>query len=216
MTTQSRNYLRRTPIQDRARHSRDAIVQATARILEGEQGRELPSTNRIAKVAGVSVGTLYQYFDSREAILRELCRRHGAEMTALVVDHAGPLLDAAPAVAVPAFVDAMAAAHAVAPRLHLALVRELLADGGELLAEVQDPARALVLGWLVHNRDRIRPKDLPAAASLLTHATEAAIHGQLLHDPARLADTAWRAELVDLLLRYLVPCAPPCASQRTA
>ncbi|MDP2315668.1 MAG: TetR/AcrR family transcriptional regulator [Pseudomonadota bacterium] len=164
----------------------------------------MPSTNRIAKVAGVSVGTLYQYFDSREAILRALCRQHTAEMTALLLAHAGPMLDAPPREAVPAFVDAMAAAHAVAPRLHLALVRELLADGGELLAEVQDPARALVLGWLVHHHDVIRPKDLPAAAFLLTHTVEAAIHGQLLDDPARLDDAGWRNELVDLLLRYLV------------
>lgn len=205
MTTIPRHDPRRTPIQERARSSCDAILEATARILSSDEGRELPSTNKIAKRAGVSVGTLYQYFDNREAILRALCRRHADEMNALLVSHAGPLVDAAPRDAVPLFIDAMAAAHAVAPRLHLALVREMLADGGELLAEVQDPGRALVLAWLVRHRDVIRPRDLPAAAFLLTHTVEAAIHGQLLDDPARLQDTAWRAELVDLTLRYLLP-----------
>jgi AcrR family transcriptional regulator len=205
MTTEPRNYPRRTPVQTRARQSHDAILEATARILESTQGRELPSTNRIAKLAGVSVGTLYQYFDSREAIVRALCRRHTAEMTNLLLSHAGPMVEAPVADAVPAFVDAMAAAHAVAPRLHLALVRELLADGGELLAEVQDPGRELVLAWLVRHHEQLRPRDLPAAAFLLTHTVEAAIHGQLLDDPARLRDTGWRSELVDLLLRYLLP-----------
>ncbi|MES2642264.1 MAG: TetR/AcrR family transcriptional regulator [Myxococcota bacterium] len=201
----SRHDGRRTPVQERARASCDAILEATARILSSAEGRELPSTNRIAKLAGVSVGTLYQYFDSREAILRALCRRHADEMMMLLLAHAGPLVDASPREAVPVFIDAMAAAHAVAPRLHLALVREMLADGGELLAEVQDPGRALVLAWLTRHRDVIRPRDLPAAAFLLTHTVEAAIHGQLLDDPSRLKDTAWRSELVDLMLRYLLP-----------
>lgn len=203
MTTNPLHTSRRTPTQSRARESCDAILEATARILSNGETRELPSTNRIAKLAGVSVGTLYQYFDSREAIVRALCLQHGQEMTALLVAHAGPFFGAAPAEAVPAFVDAMAAAHAVAPRLHLALVRELMADGGELLSEIQNPARALVLTWLEQHRDEIRPRDLPTAAFLLTHTAEAAIHGQLLEDPSRLADPAWRRELVDLLLRYL-------------
>lgn len=196
---------RRTPVQARARFTRDTILDATAKLLIQEERRELPSTNRIAKVAGVSVGTLYQYFDSRDAIIRALALRHSEEMTQMLMAHAGPMLGASPAVAVPAFVEALAMAHTVGPRLHLLLVREMLTDGGALYAEIEDPARALVLAWLEQHREEIRPKDLPAAAFLLTHTVEAAIHGQLLVDPDRLGDAAWRAELVDLVLRYLLP-----------
>lgn len=196
---------RRTPTQSRALSSCEAILDATAQLLETSTERDPPSTNRIAKRAGVSVGTLYQYYSSRDDILRALCHRHAAEMQALMLAHAGPLNEASIAEAVPAFVDAMATAHALAPRLHLALVREMLADGGEVLAEVQDPARELVLAWLVRHADEIRPRDLPAAASLLTHTVEAAIHGQLLDGAGRLEDPSWRRELVDLLLRYLLP-----------
>lgn len=193
---------RRIPVQARARVTHDAILEATARVLESSP--ESPSTNRIARVAGVSIGTLYQYFDSREAILRALCLRHREEMMVMLMTHAGPMVGAAPAVAVPAFVDAMVAAHAVAPRLHLALVREILANDGDLLQQIQDPAHALVLNWLERHRGQIRPKDLPAAAFLLGHTVEAAIHGQLFADPARLRDPGWQAELKDLLLRYLL------------
>ena len=204
MTTTFRDTARRMPTQERAVHTRNAILQATARILEGTQGKEPPSTNRIAKLAGVSVGTLYQYFDSREDIVRSLCRAHTDDVTAMLVEHAGPVLGASPREAVPAFVDALARAHAVAPRLHLALVRELMQDGGDLLAEVQDPARMLVYAWLCAHAHEIRPRDLEAAATLLTHTVEASIHGQLFLDPTRLDDPGWRAELVDLLVRYLV------------
>lgn len=205
MTSSLGHSHRRTPTQSRARHTRDAILEATAQILGGSDAAVLPSTNRIAARAGVSIGTLYQYFDSREDIIRALCRQHRDEMLALLLLHAGPVAEAPVEDAVPAFVDAMIAAHATAPRLHLALLRELLNDGGELLAELRDPSHAFVLAWLERNRHRIRPRDLPAAAFLLTHTVEAAIHGQLIVDPARLGDGAWRTELVDLMLRYLLP-----------
>jgi AcrR family transcriptional regulator len=204
MTTTALNDRRRTPMQERARVTRAAILQATARILEGSEGSEPPSTNRIAKVAGVSIGTLYQYFDSREDILRAISREHAGDMMQMLVRQAGAFLSAPPKEAVPAFVDALAACHAVAPRLHLALIAELMQGGGEALMEIQDPARAFVRAWLEQHKHAIRPKDLDAAAFLLTNTVEAAIHGVLFVDPAKLKDRAWRDELVDLLLRYLV------------
>lgn len=202
MTTAPKNYPRRTPTQERARVTHDAILEATARILEAEA--ESPSTNRIAKKAGVSIGTLYQYFDSREAILVALCRRHADEITGLLAAHAAPIMGASPREAVPAFIDAITAAHEVAPKLHLALTREILVQGGDLLMELHNPARSMAQAWLEHHRAEVRPKDLPAAAFLLTVTVEAAIHGQLMEDPARLGDPAWKQELVDLMLRYLL------------
>jgi hypothetical protein len=73
------------------------------------------------------------------------------------------------------------------------------------MAEVQDPARLLVEQWLYRHEAEIRPKDIPAAASLLTLTVEGAIHLQLLADPKRLEDEGWRREVTDLMLRYLVP-----------
>lgn len=207
MTAPIRDDPRRTPTQRRSRETVDAILEATARLL-AEDPAGAPSTNRIARLAGVSIGTLYQYFDRREAIVQALARRHAAEMQALLVGNVERLVTAPVHEVVPAFVEAIVAAHALAPRLHVALVRELLADGGALLAEVQDPAHALVLGWLEARRDELRPRDLPAAASLLTLTVEAAVHGQILFDPARLHDPRWRDELVDLLLRYLLEDPP--------
>ncbi len=196
--------VRRKPSQRRSRDTVGAILEATARVLVAE-GAAAASTNRIAKVAGVGIGTLYQYFASREEILRALGLQHAAEMTALLAAHAAPLGGAPPEVAVPAFVDALAAAHAHAPKLHIALVEAMLANGAGMYKLTHDPGRALVRAWLEQQRGRIRPKDLDAAASLLTCTVEAAIHSQIIEDPARLSDPAWRAELVDLVLRYLVP-----------
>lgn len=208
MTANASKTSRRTPVQRRSLVTCGAILEATAQLLATAPPGEV-STNRIARRAGVSIGTLYQYFDSREAIIRALGAQHTEEMQALLRGSVQGYLGASVAEVVPAFIDAMIDAHRLAPALHLALVRELLVDGGESLRAVQDPAKDLVLAWLELHRDAVRPTDLPAAASLLTLTVEAAIHGQLFFDPARLGDLAWRRELVDLLLRYLLDDAPP-------
>jgi AcrR family transcriptional regulator len=64
---------RRNPQQDRAKETISAIFEATARILERE-GRRALNTNSIAERAGVSIGTLYQYFPNKEAILIAMAR----------------------------------------------------------------------------------------------------------------------------------------------
>jgi len=74
---------RRKPKQDRSRVTRDAIFEAATQILE-RQGEVAFNTNRIAERAGVSVGTIYQYFPNKEAILVAMSR---AEMETLAADN---------------------------------------------------------------------------------------------------------------------------------
>lgn len=62
---------RREPRQLRARHTCDLIVQAAAQVLVNE-GEAAATTNRVAERAGVSVGTLYQYFPDKQAVFRAL------------------------------------------------------------------------------------------------------------------------------------------------
>ena len=54
----------------------DTILQAAARVL-AEEGLGRATTNRIAEVAGVSIGSLYQYFPNKLAIVRALQIAHG-------------------------------------------------------------------------------------------------------------------------------------------
>ena len=67
--------------QARARATRDAIVQAAAHILE-EDGNARLTTNRVAERAGVSIGSLYQYYPNKEAILADLIRDKRAHLLA--------------------------------------------------------------------------------------------------------------------------------------
>ena len=65
---------RRKPAQDRAKFTHDAILTAAAHVLEDE-GEASFTTNKIAERAGVSIGSLYQYFPHKEAILVALAER---------------------------------------------------------------------------------------------------------------------------------------------
>lgn len=65
---------RKKPKQARARVTVDAILEGAARILVDEGLAKL-NTNLVAEVAGVSIGTLYQYFPTKEAILTEIIRQ---------------------------------------------------------------------------------------------------------------------------------------------
>lgn len=73
------NALRRRPRQARSNATRDAIFEAAAQILEAE-GEARFTTNRLAERAGVSVGTIYQYFASKQAILAEMARRENVRV----------------------------------------------------------------------------------------------------------------------------------------
>ncbi|SPF79416.1 TetR/AcrR family transcriptional regulator [Pseudoprimorskyibacter insulae] len=73
--------LRKQPLQARSKASFEAILEAAAQILVGA-GFAAFNTNTIAERAGVSVGTLYQYFPGKEAILAELVARMRQQMLA--------------------------------------------------------------------------------------------------------------------------------------
>jgi AcrR family transcriptional regulator len=81
---------RRQPRQARALATRAAIFEATARILEA-QGEAALNTNRIAERAGVSVGTLYQYFADKQAILVAMAMAENAKVRAVLAQEGGDL-----------------------------------------------------------------------------------------------------------------------------
>src|SRR5258705_13397994 len=81
---------RKVAKQARSQGTVEAILRATARILVKE-GYDRASTNKIALVAGVSIGSLYQYFPSKEALEPALIERHRDEMASVLRAALAPL-----------------------------------------------------------------------------------------------------------------------------
>jgi AcrR family transcriptional regulator len=74
---------RKSPVQARSTASVDAILEATIQVLLSE-GKERLTTTKVALRAGVSVGTLYQYFPNKSALLQAALKRHMVEVAEAV------------------------------------------------------------------------------------------------------------------------------------
>jgi AcrR family transcriptional regulator len=74
---------RKSPVQARSTASVDAILEATVQVLL-QFGKERLTTTKVAQRAGVSVGTLYQYFPNKSALLQAALKRHMEDVIAAV------------------------------------------------------------------------------------------------------------------------------------
>src|SRR6185436_18877511 len=70
-----RAYARREPRQQRSRQTVEAVLDAVPHVLR-RHGAEAITTNRVAEAAGISIGSLYQYFPDKQAIFMALHDRH--------------------------------------------------------------------------------------------------------------------------------------------
>lgn len=197
---------RKKAVQPRARATVDAILTATARLLVRE-GYDRASTNRVAEAAGVSIGSLYQYFPSKEALVAALLARHVEEMSAVLHREAALVIDAPLPVAVEHIVRAMLAAHAINPKLHKVFVEQVPRVGRlERIGEIEKKALALAALFLEKHRAVVRKDlDFELAPFVVVATVEALTHAAVLYRPDTLADERMFREVRDVVLRYLLP-----------
>jgi AcrR family transcriptional regulator len=203
MAAKPKTVPRKRPRQERSRATIAAILTATARILEHD-GFDRASTNRIAAAAGVSVGSLYQYFPSKEALVAALIERHMEEMTSEIVAGLDRVAKLPLTEAVRQMVELMLRAHAVDPKLHRVLIEQVPRIGrmGKL-REVERQVFKVVRAYLEVQRAELRVTDLDLAAFVVVQTVEALTHGFVLYHPQKLSEPALRDEITDLVVRYL-------------
>jgi len=197
----SRTSGRRKPRQFRARQTVDAILEAVIRILK-RQGLEAITTNHIAEVAGVSIGSLYQYFPDKRSIFIALHQRHVDEIDRMVettlVEHASSSLDEL----IRAMVEAMVDAHTSDPELYELLFTEVphRADGTKDFAVRLHGAFRLAIASRL---PRLKGRDLDKAVFIVTHMVDALGHGAVLRRPPNLSLADAKKEAVRAVLAYL-------------
>jgi len=193
---------RKTATQERARVTVDALVEATARILVKE-GFDKASTNRIAEEAGVSVGSLYQYYPSKEALVAAVIDRHNRAIMRVVTAAFAEVASQPVDRAVRRLVAVAIEAHQIDPRLHRVLAEQIPRTGR--LADVEAFGRqtyALFRAYLEAHGDELRTTDLDMAAFVSVTSIEALAHTAVLHGPQKLSGETVRA-LVDEATRLV-------------
>lgn len=190
---------RRVPRQARAKVTRDAILEAGAQLLRGAELAAF-TTDRIAEVAGVSIGTLYQYFPNKDAVLVGLAERELARMGELLIEYAARLGDS-PEALVESYVRACTEVHAREARLHRVLIEELpRLTSLERVRDYNDRAVAVVRDFLA--RYSADGRDLDAAAYVIFHATRGVVFAHLTEAPA-IDRERFTRELVRLVTAYV-------------
>ena len=199
---------RKLPQQERSRALVASLRQACLQILD-EEGAAALTTNRIAEVAGVAIGSIYQYFPNKEAIVAEVyeevseaelrsMREIGEQLRQLSLEDAIRLI-----------IERALARENRLMKLHREFYRrhyrsfDLTARWGR---DAHDPAVAVdaLTGLLERERQKLRVRDPRLAAFLIARGMRAIIWLTLEERPEYISDPAFLDELVDLSLRYLL------------
>lgn len=195
---------RKRPSQARSRATVDAILEAAARVFAA-RGYAGATTNHIAARAGVSVGSLYEYFPNKDALLVALVEHHIAEAGTLLTGVAERSLTPTTSLqhAVEAMVQAMIELHAQNPRLHRVLFEEApLPPQVRLRLEALERSMAIGVAEYLGTRQEVTAPDTLMAATVLVQAIEALTHKLEIHGGADHQATLV-TELVTLATAYL-------------
>jgi AcrR family transcriptional regulator len=194
---------RRRPRQARAQATVEAIVKATARVLI-EEGYDRASTNRIAAAAGVSIGSLYQYFPSKEALVAALVEHHQERMRDALSQSLPTEAPANLTERALFLVRGMIAAYRVDPQLHHVLCQEV-PKIGELqnVYGFEQRLAEMCRRYLFVPGDPIRVTDVDRGVFLLVHAVPSVVRAAIQADPAAQGDQRVSEELTDMIVRYL-------------
>jgi AcrR family transcriptional regulator len=197
---------RKNASQDRSRATVDALVEATARILVKE-GYEKASTNRIAEAAGVSVGSLYQYFPSKEALVAAVIDRHNQDTMRLVRSALSEVAGQPVQRVIPKMLAVAIQAHRINPKLHRVLTEQIPRTGQlENVEAFNREYFSLFRNYLDSCSDTLRPKDLGLATYLCVTSMEAVAHNAVLRNE-KLTDEQAEALVNDvsrMIVGYLV------------
>jgi AcrR family transcriptional regulator len=183
----------------------DQILEAAARVF-GERGYAGATTNHIAERAGVSIGSLYQYFPNKDTILVALHARHMESASEVMQSMMEDALreKKAPEHLLRRFVRQVIEMHASEPALHHILLYEAprTPDLSAKLHAIED-SMAHAVEEVLAERGGISRTHARHAAYLVVHVVENMAHEYVIHPPPDMPIDVFVEELVTMLSGYI-------------
>lgn len=205
MTSRSPLRPRKMPTQSRSRATVEAILVASAQVFR-RHGYAAATTDRIAERAGVSVGSVYQYFPNKDAILVVLAERHIDAGFSLVGELLIESVREAPPLAevLQRFVRAMIALHEHEPELHRILFEEApLPPPLRRQLRKRENEFAAAVSSLLEAHPEVVVDDPRVTGYVVVHMVDAVVHNFILHPPQDIDADELTEELVGMLLHHL-------------
>ncbi len=203
-----RNTVKKKGKQDRAKATIETILQGAAHVLVKE-GYEGTNTNRIAEVAGVSIGSIYQYFSNKESIIGELIELHIQKLMDVFMEKFNTLSSVSLKDGIRILIRSRIEARSVEPKLQR-VFDEQLPKVGKLrrLKEYENQAVEMIKDYLLSKKNEMSVKNIEMAAFISVYAVEAVIQAALYNRQDLRAGGHLENELTNLLVSYLVADNP--------
>ena len=195
---------RRPPTQARARRTVADILAATARILERD-GYDALTTNAIARVAGVGIGSLYQYFETKEAIVAALQEEHFERMGKPFLARMEELTDAPLEELVFGLATLMRSSELLNSRLSKQLLAVPIRGKPRAVVHIEQRCAAILHDYLMRLAPRADAAGLRIAIFMVVQTVEALILSTSQARPRGLTRQRFTEELAQLVVRYLAP-----------
>lgn len=201
---------RKLPKQERSQATVEAILTATTHILTAD-GYDRLTTNRVAERAGVSIGSLYQYFPNKEALIVALAEHHANQMAQLAQHHLTQDFGEASVQAenrsilevLRQIIRAALAAHAVNPKLHRVLHEQI--PHSEVMRRLDEAKMEQMLrSFLAQRCDQLQPQNLELTVFIIERTIRALIYGATIDRPELLKTGELEEEMMTMLAAYLV------------
>jgi len=197
---------RKSPIQARSTASVDAILKATVQVLL-RVGKERLTTTKVAERAGVSVGTLYQYFPNKRALLQAALKRNLEEVADAVElackEQEGETLRQMATAVVTAFLDAKMKDAKTSAALY-AVSSDV--DGAKIVQQIVVRYKQAIVRMLFTSSESLAT-DPELVASMLQGAVGGVIRTILESSAPELQLDALRDELIFVACSYLDACS---------
>jgi AcrR family transcriptional regulator len=170
---------RRKPIQERAQEKIELILEAATRIID-KDGLEGLTTNRIAEVAGISIGTLYQYFGGKGEIIEVLGQREMKTVTNTIIATLANPVSGAPQEPARVLINCVFGAFGGRSMVHRVLLEYALQKGRASSLDASPKLIANLLATAGVTRSNGQTLRLsPEEAFVLTHAFTGVIRASI-------------------------------------
>ncbi len=195
--------IKKEPTQARSKVTVDCIKEAAAQLLK-EKGLLEFTTNHVAERAGVSIGSLYQYFPSKEVLIAELKREHFAELRTLIKEAYIANSEQPFERIIESLIVATIDAHRIDPDLHRVIGNELshldITEAEESGESIRD---FLGLIFTAHQHELKPGLDISLAVKITHRVVESLTHDAVLNQPELLKENQLVDEIKRMIILYL-------------
>lgn len=194
---------RKRPVQARSRHTVQSILEATAQVLV-HLGYASATTGAVAERAGVSIGSLYQYYPNKEALVAGLIELHVRQVIDMVASALQATRQASLAQMLRAVVRASLDAHRLNPALHKVLMEQVPRTGELAVAfGISQQLTDMLREDIAARHPRMSAHRVHTIAFVLETTIEALTHRAVVESPAWLLSGEVEAEAFKMLSTYL-------------